>query len=100
MCLSSAFTHSSRISVSMCSKSSEPPISFSSNGNLLFVENVITVGRDVGIDLKISSKVTTASKIEIACAYYLSTYQYLKMSSHQNIVISQSDITLIQMYPQ
>ena len=82
-------------------QSSEPPISFTSNGNLLFVENVITVGRDVGIDLnlKISCKMT-ASKIEIACAYYLSTYQYLKMSSHQNIVISQSDITLIQMYPQ
>ena len=55
-------------------QSSEPPISFSSNGNLLFVENVITVGRDVGIDLnlKISCKMT-ASKIEIASTYYLST---------------------------
>ena len=50
MCLSSAFTHSSRISVSMyVVQSSEPPISFTSNGNLLFVENVITVGRDTWV---------------------------------------------------
>ena len=81
-------------------QSSEPPISFTSNGNLLFVENVITVGRNGGIDLnlKISCKRWQHQKSKYQVLHTI--YQYLKMSSHQNIVISQSDITLIQMYPQ